>query len=111
MSLKKRSIAFIGAGHITEIIVSNLTKADNMVPHRLIASDPVQEKLEKLQKNYGISIATDNFEAVSTADFVFINVLPNMVGEVVEEFKTNGFPAGKVIITVAGGIPMATYKN
>ena len=111
MSLKKRSIAFIGAGHITEIIVSNLTKADNMVPHRLIASDPVQEKLEKLQKNYGISIAADNFEAVSTADFVFINVLPNMVGEVVEEFKTNGFPAGKVIITVAGGIPMATYKE
>jgi pyrroline-5-carboxylate reductase len=110
MSLKKRRIAFIGAGHITEIIVSNLTKADNMVPHRLIASDPVQEKLEKLQKNYGISIAKDNLEAVNTADLVFIGVLPNIVGDVVEEFKTNGFPAGKVIITVAGGIPMATYN-
>ena len=109
MSLKKRSIAFIGAGHITEIIVSNLTKADNMVPHRLIASDPVQEKLEKLRKNYGISIAKDNLEAVNTADFVFIGVLPNMVGEVVKEFRKIGFPQGKVIITVAGGIPMATY--
>ena len=49
-------------------------------PHRLIASDPVQEKLEKLRKKYGISIAKDNLEAVNTADFVFINVLPNIVG-------------------------------
>jgi pyrroline-5-carboxylate reductase len=109
MSLKKRSIAFIGAGHITEIIVSNLTKADNIVPLHLIASDPVAEKLEKLQKNYGISIVKDNLEAVSRADFVFISVLPNIVGAVVKEFRTKGFPGGKLIITVAGGIPMATY--
>jgi pyrroline-5-carboxylate reductase len=110
MSLKGRSIAFIGAGHITEIIVSNLTSADSIIPRCLIASDPNQNKLEKLQKKYGISIAKDNLEAVYAADFVFINVLPNIVGEIVEEFKTKGFPHGKVIITVAGGIPMATYK-
>ena len=109
MSLKKRVIAFIGAGHITEIIVSNLTKADNIVPQHLIASDPVQERLEKLHNKYGISIAADNLEAVNKADFVFISVLPNIVGDVVKEFRTKGFPQGKVIITVAGGIPMATY--
>jgi len=110
MSLKKRSIAFIGAGHITEMIVSNLAKKDNFVPHRLIASDPVQEKLEKLQNSYGISIAKDNLEAVNRADFVFINVLPNIVEEVVKEFRKIGFPQGKVIITVAAGMTMDTYK-
>jgi len=110
MSIKKRSIAFIGAGHITEIIVSNLTKADKIVPRRLIASDPDQEKLAKLQNQYGISIAEDNQEAVNTADFVFINVLPNIVDEVVKEFRKIGFPQGKVIITVAAGITMDTYK-
>jgi len=110
MSLKKRSIAFIGAGHITEIIVSNLTKAENIVPRHLIASDPVSERLEKLQKTYGIAIAKDNLEAVSRADYVFIGVLPNIVGTVIKEFRTKGFPKGKVIITVAGGIPMATYE-
>ena len=87
MSLKKRSIAFIGAGHITEIIVSNLTKADSIVPRRLIASDPVQERLEKLQSKYGISIAEDNLEAINTADFVFINVRPNIVEEAIKEFR------------------------
>lgn len=110
MSLKNRSIAFIGAGHITEMIVSNLAKVDNFVPQHLIASDPVQKKLEKLRNHYGISIAKDNLEAVNRADFVFINVLPNIVAEVVKEFRKIGFPQGKVIITVAAGMTMDTYK-
>ena len=110
MTIKKRNIAFIGAGHITEIILSNLIKADGIVPRNLIASDPVEEKLEKLKKKFGISIAEDNQEAVYTADIVFICVLPNIVGDVVEELKTFGFPPDKVIISVAGGIPLAAYE-
>jgi len=109
MSLKNRTIALVGAGHITEIIVTNLVKADYIAPRRLIASDPNQERVQKLHSKYGISMAEDNLDAVNRADFVFINVLPNIVAEVVKEFRTKGFPAGKVIITVAGGIPMATY--
>jgi len=110
MPLKNRSIAFIGAGHITEIIVSNLTKVDYIDPRRLIASDPIQERLEELHNKYGISIAEDNLEAVSRADFVFIGVLPNIVEAVVKEFRKKEFPQGKVIITVAAGISTDTYK-
>lgn len=109
MSLKNRTIALIGAGHITEIIVSNLANVESIVTQRLIASDPNHERLQTLHKKYGISTTEDNLEAVAKADFVFINVLPNIVGEVVKEFRTKGFPKDKVIITVAGGIPMATY--
>ena len=109
MTLKNRSIAFIGGGHITEILVSNLTKTDKIDPHRLIVSDPVQEKGQHLKKAYGISVAEDNREAVLTGDFIFINVLPHVVGKVVEELKRSGFPDNKVIITVAAGIPMKTY--
>ena len=109
MGLKDQTIAFIGGGHITEIIVSNLTKTDSVFPRRLIVSEPVKEKGQHLKNTYGISIAEDNMEAVFTGDFIFINVLPHVVGEVVEELKRNGFPDNKVIITVAAGVPMSTY--
>jgi len=111
MALIDRSIAFIGGGHITEIIVSNLTKTDRIVPRRLIVSDPVKEKGQHLKKAYGISVAEDNLEAVFTGDFIFINVLPHVVGKVVEELKHNGFPDNKVIISVAAGMPMKTYEG
>jgi pyrroline-5-carboxylate reductase len=109
MSLKDRHIAFIGGGHITEIIVANLAKTAGVVPRRLIVSDPIKDKMKTLQSRYGISIAEDNMEAVATGDFVFINVLPHVVAEVVKEFRREGFPPDKVIITVAAGIPMKTY--
>ena len=110
MALKNCTIAFIGGGHITEIIVSNLTKTDKIDPQRLIVSDPVKQKGQHLKKAYGISVAEDNLEAVLAGDFIFINVLPHVVGEVVAELKRNGFPDNKMIISVAAGIPMKTYE-
>ena len=109
MSIKDRHIAFIGGGHITEIIVANLAKTAGVVPRRLVVSDPIKDKMKTLQSRYGISIAEDNMEAVAAGDFVFINVLPHVVAEVVKEFRREGFPPDKVIITVAAGIPMKTY--
>jgi pyrroline-5-carboxylate reductase len=111
MTIIKRRIAFIGAGHITEMIVSRLTKLKQTDPLLLIAADPIRKKLDKLQERYGISIAEDNLEAVNAVDFVFINIMPNNVREVVEEFKAAGFPRGKVIISVAGGIPISAYHE
>ena len=110
MALKNRTIAFIGGGHITEIIVSNLTKTDKIDPPNLSVSDPVREKGRHLKKTYGVSVVEDNLAAVLTGDFIFINVLPHMVGEVVAELKGGGFPDNKVIISVAAGIPMKTYE-
>ncbi len=109
MSLKERNIAFIGAGHITEMIVSRLTKMEQIDPMGLIAADPVRDKLKKLGNQYGISTAKDNLEAVNAADLIFINVMPNIVRELVQEFKATGFPRGKVIISVAGGISISAY--
>jgi pyrroline-5-carboxylate reductase len=111
MALKDRAIAFIGGGHITEIILSNLTKTDHFVAKHLVVSDPVKEKGQHLKKAYGISVAKDNMEAVLTGDFIFINVLPHVVGEVIEELKSSGFPDDKVIVTVAAGIPMKSYAG
>ena len=52
MALDKRKIAFIGAGHITNIILDNLVKAEKLSPHLLIASDPDKSKLQRLYEKY-----------------------------------------------------------
>jgi pyrroline-5-carboxylate reductase len=111
MALKDSAIAFIGGGHITEIIVSNLTKTDGILARKLIVSDPIEEKKQRLEKAYGISMAEDNMEAVLAGDLIFINVLPHVVGEVVEELMQNGIPDNRVIITVAAGIPMKIFEG
>ena len=81
MALDERRVAFIGAGHITKIILDNLVKTEKLQSHRLIASDPEKTKLQQLSDKYKIIMATDNVEAVDKGDFIFINVPPQVTWE------------------------------
>ena len=54
MALDERRLAFIGAGHITNIILDNLVKAEKLHTHRVIASDPEKNKLQRLYDKYEI---------------------------------------------------------
>lgn len=110
MALKQRKIAFIGGGHITHIIIENLTRTQTVKPEQLIVSDPAKERLETLKSTYGIGTATDNLDAVSKGDFIFINVLPQTVDEVIKEFEHSTILTDKVIITLAAGISMKKYR-
>ena len=48
MALDKRTIAFIGAGHITGILLNNLVTTGKLMGRQLVASDPNQDKLQRL---------------------------------------------------------------
>jgi pyrroline-5-carboxylate reductase len=109
MALDERRLAFIGGGHITNIIIDNLVKAEKVYTQRLIVSDPDKNKLQRLYDKYAITIADDNLDAVNKGDFIFINVLPQVVGDVISELSREQFPKDKVIITLAGGIPIRAY--
>jgi pyrroline-5-carboxylate reductase len=111
MALDERKLAFIGAGHITNVIVENLINAEKVYTHRLIASDPDKDKLQQLYDKYEMVLAKDNLNAVEMGDFIFINVRPQVVGEVIEELSARRFPKNKLIITLAAGIPTRAYKH
>ncbi len=111
MALDERRLAFIGGGHITTIIIDNLVRAEKIYTHRLIVSDPDQKKLQQLYDTYEISMADDNPDAVNKGDFIFINVLPQVTGDVLNELRQEKFPKDKVIITLAAGIPISAYEN
>ena len=111
MALDERKLAFIGAGHITHVIVDNLVRAEKVYTHRLIASDPDKDKLQRLYDQYEVVVAEDNLDAVDRGDFIFVNVLPQVVGDVIDELGGKSLPADKVIITLAAGIPISAYEH
>ncbi|MDH3883676.1 MAG: pyrroline-5-carboxylate reductase [Desulfobacterales bacterium] len=109
MALQDRTIAFIGGGHITSIIVENLIRSNKMAGRQLIVSDPDAGKLGSLQKEFAVRTADSNREALDAADFIFCNVLPQVVGTVINELKQQKISKEKVIISLAAGIPMKIY--
>ena len=111
MALDERKLAFIGAGHITNVIVDNLVGAEKVYTHRLIASDPDKNKLQRLYDKYEIVMAKDNLAAVERGDFIFVNVLPQVVGSVIDELRGKRLLKDKLIITLAAGIPISAYEH
>ncbi len=111
MALNQRKIAFIGAGHITNIILDNLIKAEKLSPQLLIASDPDRSKLQRLYEKYEVTMAQDNRDAVSKGDFIFINVPPQVVGDVISELSRKRFPKSKLVVTLAAGITINAYVS
>ena len=111
MALQDLTIAFIGGGHITSIIVENLVQSKKMAGRQLIVSDPDPQKLEVLQKKFDVQTTACNLEAVEAAGFVFINVLPQVVQQVLKELTSQKISKDKVIISLAAGIPMKTYTD
>jgi pyrroline-5-carboxylate reductase len=56
-------------------------------------------------------MAKDNLDAVDRGDFIFVNVLPQVVGDVLDELREKRLPQDKVIISLAAGIPINAYEN
>lgn len=110
MPLKDKTIAFIGGGHITEIIVSNLFRNWADATTHFIVSDPDAKRLAVLNQKYGVRKAENNADAFDQGDIIFINVLPEIVPVVLDDIKHSPRLPQKILISLAAGVPMATYE-
>ena len=111
MALDKRRLGFIGGGHITEILVHNFIEKHILRPEQIVVSDPVQTRLDTLADRFAVSTTTNNAEAISEGEFIFINVLPQVVPHVISDMKTEDLSEEKLIVTLAAGISIDRYNS
>lgn len=111
LSLKEKAIAFLGGGHITEIIIENLIKTEVVSKESLIVSDPDNERREKLSQKFSIRVTEDNTEAVQKGDIAFFNVRPQVIGEVLDELSLIPISLNKIFVALAAGIPIERYNK
>ena len=64
-----------------------------------------------MSRTFSVLTSSDNVAAAGDAEIVFINVRPRVVNEVVEELARASLPEGKVLVTLAAGIPMEKYRK
>ena len=110
MALDHTQIAFIGGGHITEIIIDNLTGTELISPEQLIVSDPTRARLEALHDRYSVVTTTNNQDATSKGDYIFINVHPTVVDDVIEDLR-QAWLAGEMKIGAAAGSSHGSGKR
>ncbi|RCW97243.1 pyrroline-5-carboxylate reductase [Marinomonas foliarum] len=98
------SIAFIGVGNMARAIFSGLL-ASGYPADKIMGTSRTPEKREYYQQQYGISMLSENEQAVNEADVVVLCVKPAQMQMVVEEFASF-VREDQLFISVAAGVEL-----
>ncbi|MDD4160734.1 MAG: pyrroline-5-carboxylate reductase [Synergistaceae bacterium] len=105
-----QKIAFIGSGHIAEILISRFISSKTADSSSIVVSGPNISRIADLKLKYGISAASDNIDAAHMSDIIFVCVLPGVVPAVINDLKSVNM-GSKILISTAAGIPLSLYES
>jgi len=109
MTIKGRTVGFVGAGNMGEALIKGLVVA-NVVPAKSIYSADVRgERLTELAKQFGIQAAADNADLVSRCDVVILAVKPQIMEPVLREIAP-AVTRQKLLISIAAGVSTAKIR-
>jgi pyrroline-5-carboxylate reductase len=109
VSIKGKKVGFVGAGNMGEALIKGLLAA-NLVPGEAIyASDPRRERLQALDKQYGIQLAADNVELISKTDVGILAVKPQIMASVLRQIAA-AVTQRVLLISIAAGVSTATIR-
>ncbi len=106
----RQKVAFIGSGHIAEILISRLLESGFAESSSIVVSEPDVSRRAELKLKYGISDVKDNADAARSSDIVFICVRPHVVPAVISDLKSLNMDK-KILISVAAGVPLSFYED
>lgn len=105
-----KTIAFLGTGNMAEAILKGLLRAGTAKPENIIATGRRPERLEELQRAYGVRTTTDNLTAAREADIIVLSVKPQAMDKLVVQVAP-ALDHRKLIISVAAGVPIAALER
>jgi pyrroline-5-carboxylate reductase len=104
------NIIFIGGGNMTTSIVGGLIAAGQN-PKTIFVSDPHPEKLERLNKTYGVQTTSDNHQAIKNGSIVVLSVKPQKVQALTQEIAADLKKTKPLVISLAAGIDIETLTR
>jgi pyrroline-5-carboxylate reductase len=101
-------IAILGAGKMGEALLSGVLRAGRR-PSELLVTARREERGALLRQRYGVEVA-GNAEAARTADTLVVAVKPQDMATLLEELRDH-VPSGRLVISMAAGIPTAFIEK
>ena len=103
-------IVIIGGGNLGSSIAQGLISSNYTSPENLTVTRRELDSLETLNKQ-GVSITSDNNEAVTNASMVIIAVKPHQITELLEDVRASINKSGPLVISVVTGVQSAYFSR
>ena len=102
--LVDKRVAVLGTGKLGGILLRAFLKQGLFASKNLTATVKHSERAAALATDLGISVTTDNRQAVRGADIVLLGLKPQVVGEVLKEIAPE-LNEKSLVISVAASVP------
>ena len=100
-------LAFIGGGVMAEAIIGGVLAAKLTPPQDISVGEPVEARREHLAWMHGVRAFSDNSDAISEADLVFLAVKPQALSEVLISVG-NAMDSSQTLASIVAGATMDT---
>jgi pyrroline-5-carboxylate reductase len=102
-------IGFIGTGAMGSAMIKGIIKAKLLEPSDIYVFDTDKQKLQMFCEETGVIAEADSLQLTKNSDYIVLAVKPNVVKTVLSDIA-GVFSEDKVLISIAAGIPLKTYK-
>ena len=104
------NIAFIGGGNMASAILGGLIE-NGYSSQNIWVSDPSDDKLNELKKQFSINVTSDNIHAIKQSDVVVLAVKPQVMQQVISPLSDVLKTKQALVISVAAGISLDSLAN
>jgi pyrroline-5-carboxylate reductase len=101
-ALSGRTIAFIGSGAMAGAMIGGLLNSHTVDAKVITASDPHPDRIQDLERRFGVATTSDNVTAAKSADIVILSVKPQMLRFVFRDLCGNLRKDALVLSIIAG---------
>ena len=102
-------ITFIGAGNMSEAIISGILRRGVFKAPDITISDPLLERRNHMEVTYHVQVRDNNIDALAEADVVILAVKPQVFPAIWEDLKQT--VSNKLIISIMAGIASETIAS
>jgi pyrroline-5-carboxylate reductase len=110
VSVKGKTIGFVGSGAMGEALIKGIVEAALVAPDAVLAFDVRTERLTELSQRYGIRPVKSNAEVIRGADVVILAVKPQIMGSVLNDVRT-ALGRRNLVISIAAGVSTAKLRE
>jgi pyrroline-5-carboxylate reductase len=103
-------LGFIGTGNMGSALIKGTLSSKKFDAGNIYIYDVDKNKTEILHKETGVNISKSISEIVGKSNIIILAVKPNNIETTLLDCKDR-FIAGKILVSVAAGIPIKRYKN
>ena len=105
-----KRVAFLGGGNMAEAIIGGLIAGGVIAAENIAVFDVSAERLDVLQRQFGIRAAASNAEAATGADVVVLAVKPQQAEVVLAEVAP-ALSNGQLLVSICAGLPTARLES